>query len=91
MLESLFNKNEPSGLELYENETPTQVFSCKICKIFKNTYFEEHLQTTALVRPHTEIENGKIKKRKKYHPDSFNTAILFVDFEQTFINWVTYL
>ena len=28
-------------------ETPTQVFSCKICKIFKNTYFEKHLQTTA--------------------------------------------
>ena len=23
------------------------MFSCKICKIFKKTYFEEHLQTTA--------------------------------------------
>ena len=22
-------------------ETPTQVFSCELCKIFKNTYFEE--------------------------------------------------
>ena len=25
----------------------TQVFSCKIFKIFKNTYFEEHLRTAA--------------------------------------------
>ena len=28
-------------------EAPTQVFSCQYCEIFKNTYFEEHLQTTA--------------------------------------------
>ena len=24
-----------------------QMFSCEICKIFKNTYFEEHLRTAA--------------------------------------------
>ena len=23
------------------------MFSCKICEVFKNTYFEEHLRTTA--------------------------------------------
>ena len=23
------------------------MFSCEYCEIFKNTYFEEHLQTTA--------------------------------------------
>ena len=28
-------------------DAPTQVFSCQYCEIFKNTYFEEHLQTTA--------------------------------------------
>ena len=33
MLESLFNK--VAGLK----ETPTQVFSCKICEICKNTFF----------------------------------------------------
>ena len=27
--------------------SPTQVLSCEICEIFKNTYFVEHLQTTA--------------------------------------------
>ena len=40
VLESLFNK--VAG-------TPTQVFSCEICEIFKNTYFEEHMRTTASV------------------------------------------
>ena len=37
VLESLFNKVA---------ETPTQVFSCEICQIFKKTYFEEHLRKT---------------------------------------------
>ena len=27
-------------------EMLAQVFSCKFCEIFKNNYFEEHLQTT---------------------------------------------
>ena len=27
-----------------EKETPTQLFSCEICEIFKNTYFEEHIR-----------------------------------------------
>ena len=43
MLESLLNKVK--GLQ--NKETPTQVFSCEYCEIFKNTYFEEHLQTAA--------------------------------------------
>ena len=30
-------------------ESPTQVFSCEYCEIFKNTYFEEHLRTAASV------------------------------------------
>ena len=30
-------------------ETPTQVISCEHCEIFKNTYFEKHLRTTASV------------------------------------------
>ena len=38
MLESSFNKVK---------ETPTQVFSCEDYEIFKNTYFEEHLQAAA--------------------------------------------
>ena len=34
MLESLFNK-----------ETPTQVFTCEYCEIFKNNYLEEHMRS----------------------------------------------
>ena len=30
----------------FKNKTSTQVFSCKICEIFENIYFEEHLQIT---------------------------------------------
>ena len=31
-------------------KTPTQVFSCEIFENFKNTYFEEHVRTTASAR-----------------------------------------
>ena len=34
---------------IYSKENQTQVFSCEYCKIFKNTYFEEHLRTAASV------------------------------------------
>ena len=30
-------------------ETPTKLLCCKYCKIFKNTYLEEHLRTTASI------------------------------------------
>ena len=33
-------------LQNYLTETPTQVFSCEICEIFKDTYFEDYLRTT---------------------------------------------
>ena len=31
-------------LQLYQNETPIQVFSCEYCEVFKNTCFEKHLR-----------------------------------------------
>ena len=30
-----------------KKETLVHVFSCKICEIFKNTFFTEHLRATA--------------------------------------------
>ena len=27
-------------------ETPTQVFSCEYCELYKNSFFEEHLRLT---------------------------------------------
>ena len=44
MLESLYGS---SSLQFYLKETPTLTFSCEYCEIFKNTYFGEHLRTTA--------------------------------------------
>ena len=43
MCQSLFF-NKVAGLE-----TLTQVFSCEFCKIFKSTYFTEHLRMIASV------------------------------------------
>ena len=49
MLESLFNKD--AGLQacnFIKKETPTQMFSCESCEIFKNTF----LKNTANVNFH---------------------------------------
>ena len=35
------------GESFYWKETSAQAFSCEYWKIFKNTYFEEHLRTAA--------------------------------------------
>ena len=52
--------NKVAGLwPLNKKETLAQVFSFDFCEIFKNTYFEEHLQTAAS-GPHIEI-GRKIK------------------------------
>ena len=37
MLESVFNRRD----------SPTQMFPCEYCGIFKNIHFEKHLQTAA--------------------------------------------
>ena len=48
-----FHKKTPWNLFLIKlhavrpKETPTKVLSCEIYQIFKNTYFQEHLQTAA--------------------------------------------
>ena len=50
VLESLFNR--VAGLKVCnfikrDSDTATQVFSCEYCEIFKSTYSEENLRTTA--------------------------------------------
>ena len=37
-------------LQLYQKETPTQVFSCDYCEISKNTCFEEHPRTAPFLK-----------------------------------------
>ena len=51
MLESLLIKLQavrPANLLKRDSNT---VLSCEYCEIFKNTYFEEHLRTSASVIP----------------------------------------
>ena len=48
--------SRPEGLQLYFEETPTQVFSCEICETFNLTYFEDHVQTTV-----SDVLTAKIK------------------------------
>ena len=50
IMESLLNKVASlQACNFIKKRTPTQVFSCGVCKVFKNTYFEEYLRTTAFV------------------------------------------
>ena len=35
----LIKLQAPEGLQRFSKETPTQVFSCEIYEIFKNTFF----------------------------------------------------
>ena len=71
-----------AGLRLAKKETPTQVFSCEFCEIFKNTFFTEHLWTTASVW----INSKKIfiiKRRQKY--SKYHTSVLLTFTIMTFI------
>ena len=54
MLKSLFDKAAgPQACNVIGKETPTQVFSCEISKIFKNIFFKEHLRRLLLYILHT--------------------------------------
>ena len=44
---SFLIKLQAWGLQLFKKETPAQVFSCEFCEISRNTFFTEHLWTTA--------------------------------------------
>ena len=39
----------PQASNFINKETLAQVFSCEFCEIFKNTFFTEHLRTTASI------------------------------------------
>ena len=47
-MESFFNKVVSlQAWNFIKKDSNTEVFSCEIWEIIKNTYFEEHLRTTA--------------------------------------------
>ena len=51
MLESLFEKVASWRLATLLKKTPTQVFSCEVCKIFKNTFSYRTPLVTASATP----------------------------------------
>ena len=44
---SLLKNLQAEGLQLYQKKTPTQVFSCEVCEIFKNAIFNRKPPVTA--------------------------------------------
>ena len=61
VLESLCR---PSSLQLYQKETSTLMFSCEYCENFENTYFKEHLRTTAYFmkkNKHIQLKTKQLK------------------------------
>ena len=53
------------GLQLYLKETPTQVFFCEYCEIFKNSYFHRTPRVAASV-------NGELRNHAR------STIMIFV-------------
>ena len=52
LCQSLFLKNlQAEGLQLYLKNTPTQVFSCEVCEIFRNTFFYRTPRVIASTSP----------------------------------------
>ena len=45
-----YSQENTCGVSFQQKEIATQVFSCEYCKIFKKTYFEEHLRTATSER-----------------------------------------
>ena len=66
-----------------KRETPTKIFSCEFCKIFKNTYFVEHLRTNASA-PVASINYCKITLFPKQKKFTTITKTLNYDFTTIF-------
>ena len=43
----LQNSQENTNVRVLKRETLAKAFSCEFCEISKNTFFKEHLRTTA--------------------------------------------
>ena len=65
-------------------ETPTQVLFCEYCKIFKNTYFEKHLRTTASVNSRSAIFQESLVL-----PLKWNTLTSRISLQHTHSNLVS--
>ena len=80
---SFLIKFQAQDLHLSKKETPTQVFSCEICEIFKNLfYFEEHLQMTAFVYADYQTRKSSLENS---HPVSLRKIVREVSILESFV------
>ena len=64
-------------LQLYQKETPTQVFSCEVYKFLKNTFFKRTLPIATCASVATTVfENIVVRNRKKYSQNKVSYKFL---------------
>ena len=56
-----------------KKETLVQVFSCEFCEISENTFFTEHLRTTASAFSFSEAATGGVLRKKLFLKISLNS------------------
>ena len=64
--------------------TPTLVFSCQFCEIFKNTFFIEHLQWLLLYMIHFPPYNNK--KASSFKEKPFKSVMIKSSFQNFVAN-----
>ena len=81
---SFLIKFQAQDLQLSKKETPTQVFSCETCEIFKNfIYFEEHLQMTAFAYADYQTRKSSLENS---HPVSLRKIVREVSILEPFVS-----
>ena len=82
LIEYIFSKRstKPEACNFPEKETLAQVFSCEFCEISKNTFFAEHLWTTASAGQ--KIKAPFSQKARKYHKERHIIPRKYVDIYQ---------
>ena len=76
--EILENSQENTHVRVLKRETLAQVFSCEFCEISKNTFFTEHLRTTA----------SEVKQNEVF--TIINRIFIFIWYQCNIENWFHY-
>ena len=63
--------------KFYQKKIPSEVFLWEYCETFKNTYYEEHLRTTASVDRKTVWWRSAILQRLEEVIDGYSGKLLF--------------
>ena len=69
---------QASSQQLYEKETPTQVFSCRFWKISKNNYLIEHKTGRLVLVAHFKKNIPYVTESKAWHCSKFFTCLFYI-------------